>query len=259
MLANAFAGFDILVLDIEGTVCPITFVHDVLFPYALDALPKYLDQHWDSEAFAAYREAFPEDYRIDRGAFETHVRDLVARDVKAPYLKALQGLLWQAGYSSGELKAPLFPDVAPFITAAHAAGKRICIYSSGSVKAQKLLFAHTNATSPDLTMCISAWFDTVNAGPKTEVDSYKTILRSLGGLDGLDGLDASRCLFLSDNMNEVRAALLSGMRSLPVFRPGNATLPEDDHLSKFAINSFSPEADDKIQQSLAALREASQI
>ncbi|KAG5952933.1 enolase-phosphatase E1 [Claviceps sorghi] len=234
MLANAFAGFDIL------------------FPYALDALPKYLDQYWDSETFAAYREAFPEDYRIDRGAFEIHVRDLVARDVKAPYLKALQGLLWQAGYSSGELKAPLFPDVAPFITAAHAAGKRICIYSSGSVKAQKLLFAHTNGTSPDLTMCISAWFDTVNAGPKTEVDSYKTILTSLGGLD------ASRCLFLSDNMNEVRAALLSGMRSLPVSRPGNAALPEDDHLSKLAINSFSPEADDKIQRSLAALEEAAQ-
>ncbi|KAG6003515.1 enolase-phosphatase E1 [Claviceps pusilla] len=253
MLANAFADFDVLVLDIEGTVCPITFVHDVLFPYALDALPQYLDQHWDSQGFAPYREAFPEDCRIDRDAFETHVRDLVARDVKAPYLKALQGLLWQAGYASGELKAPLFPDVGPFITAAHAAGKRICIYSSGSVKAQKLLFAHTNGTPSDLTMCISAWFDTVNAGPKTEVDSYKIILSSLGGLD-----DASRCLFLSDNINEVRAALLSGMRSLPVFRPGNAALPEDDDLSKLAINNFSSDADEKIHQCLAALEKAAQ-
>ncbi|KAG6006066.1 enolase-phosphatase E1 [Claviceps maximensis] len=250
MLANAFADFDVLVLDIEGTVCPITFVHDVLFPYALDALPHYLDQYWNSEAFSVYREAFPEDCRIDRGAFETHFRDLVARDVKAPYLKALQGLLWQTGYASGEFKTPLFPDVGPFITAAHAAGKKICIYSSGSVKAQKLLFAHTTGTPPDLTMCISAWFDTINAGPKAEVGSYKTILSSLGGLD------ASRCLFLSDNINEVRAALLSGMRSLPVHRPGNAALPEDDHLSKLAINSFSSEADDRIQQCLVALEKA---
>ncbi|KAG5982329.1 enolase-phosphatase E1 [Claviceps digitariae] len=252
MLANAFSDFDVLLLDIEGTVCPITFVHDVLFPYALNALPQYLNQHWDSDAFAVNRQAFPEDCRIDRDAFETHVRDLVARDVKAPYLKALQGLLWQAGYASGELKAPLFPDVGPFITAAHAAGKTLCIYSSGSVKAQKLLFAHTNGTPSDLTMCISAWFDTVNAGPKTEVDSYKTILSSLGGLD------ASRCLFLSDNINEVRAALSSGMRSLPVSRPGNAALPEDDQLSNLAINSFSSEADSRIQQCLADLEKAPQ-
>ncbi|KAG6069353.1 hypothetical protein E4U32_000067 [Claviceps aff. humidiphila group G2b] len=249
MLAAAFADFDVLILDIEGTVCPITFVHHVLFPYALSALPQYLEHNWDSETFAAYREAFPEEYKIDRGAFEAHVRDLVAKDVKAPYLKALQGLLWQAGYASGELKAPLFSDVGAFITSAHAAGKRVCIYSSGSVKAQKLLFTHTNATPPDLTNCISEWFDTVNAGPKAEVESYKTILSSLGDPE------ASRCLFLSDNMKEVRAALLSGMRSLPVSRPGNAALPEDDPVSKLAIDSFS-DVDDRIQQCLAALDEA---
>ncbi|KAG6042185.1 enolase-phosphatase E1 [Claviceps citrina] len=253
MLAKAFQDFDVLLLDIEGTVCPISFVHDVLFPYSLSALPQYLEQYWDSDDFAVYREAFPEECRMDRGAFDSHVRDLVARDVKAPYLKALQGLLWQAGYASGKLKTPLFPDVGPFITAAHAAGKRICIYSSGSVRAQKLLFAHTTETPSDLTMCISAWFDTVNAGPKTDVDSYKTILSKLGGLN------ASRCLFLSDNIKEVRAALVSGMRSLPVFRPGNAALPEDDPLFKLAVNDFSPESDDKIQQCLAALEKAPTI
>ncbi|QPG95748.1 enolase-phosphatase E1 [Epichloe festucae Fl1] len=247
MLAKAFAEFDVLVLDIEGTVCPITFVRDVLFPYALSALPCYLEQHWESSDFATYREAFPEDCRIDRGAFEAHIRDLVARDVKAPYLKALQGLLWQAGYASGELKAPLFPDVAPFITAAHAAGKRICIYSSGSVKAQKLLFAHTNGKPSDLTGCISGWFDTVNAGPKTEVDSYNTILSDLGSSD------PSRCLFLSDNPKEVEAALLSGMQSLPVIRPGNASLLEDDYLSQIAIYDLSAESDERIQQCLATL------
>ncbi|POR33619.1 Enolase-phosphatase E1 [Tolypocladium paradoxum] len=244
-----FADFDMLVLDIEGTVCPISFVHDVLFPYALDALPRHLDSHWDSPSFARFRDAFPDEYRNDRAAFGAHVRDLVARDVKAPYLKALQGHLWQQGYESGELKAPIFPDVAPLITAAYAAGKKIIIYSSGSVPAQKLFFAHTTAQPSDLTPLISAWFDTVNAGPKTETASYTTILSSH------PTIAPARWLFLSDNLREISAALASGMRSLPVTRPGNAPLPPDNPLSRLAITDFSPESAERVGESLAALDE----
>ncbi|KHN97676.1 HAD-like domain protein [Metarhizium album ARSEF 1941] len=129
----------------------------------------------------------------------------MAADVKAPYLKALQGLLWQAGYDSGELKAPVFPDVACFISDAHRAGKMVMIYSSGSVPAQKLFFAHTTAQPPDLSQFITGWFDTVNAGPKTEASSYAVILSTH------PDIEASRWLFLSDNLEEVNAALASGM------------------------------------------------
>ncbi|GJN68249.1 enolase-phosphatase [Purpureocillium lilacinum] len=243
----ALSDFEVLVFDIEGTVCSISFVHDVLFPYALDALPGHLDQNWDSPIFAHYRDAFPPEYRNVRVALEAHVRDLVSRDVKAPYLKALQGHLWKQGYESGEIKAPLFPDVAPLIIAAHALGKRIIIYSSGSVPAQKLLFAHTNASPQDLTPLISEYFDTVNAGPKTEPGSYATILASH------PDIAPARWLFLSDNLKEVRAAMASGMRSLPVTRPGNAPYPSDDQLAQFAIPDFSPESDDRIRASLHAL------
>jgi enolase-phosphatase E1 len=175
------------------------------------------------------------------------VQDLVAADIKAPYLKALQGLLWRAGYESGELQAPMFPDVAPFITAAHAAGKRVIIYSSGSVAAQKLFFAYTTAEPSDLSPFISGWFDTVNAGPKTESSSYATILSAHSDIE------ASRWLFLSDNLKEVSAALAAGMRSLPVSRPGNAPLPLDNSLSSIAIYDFSPESESRIQESLSAL------
>ncbi|KAF5136667.1 hypothetical protein MHUMG1_04310 [Metarhizium humberi] len=247
MLARSFAGFSVIVLDIEGTVCPITFVHDVLFPYALRALPQYLDLHWHDSAFAQYRDAFPEEYRNDRLALESHVRDLVAADIKAPYLKALQGLLWQAGYDSGELKAPVFPDVALFISEAHSAGKKVMIYSSGSVPAQKLFFAHTTAQPSDLSQFITGWFDTVNAGPKTEASSYAAILSTH------PDIEPSRWLFLSDNLNEVNAALAAGMCSLPVSRPGNAPLPPENSLSGMAIPDFSPESETKIQKSLATL------
>jgi len=235
-MAAGFAEFDVVLLDIEGTVCPISFVKDVLFPYALDALPKVLDEQWDTPSFSQYRDAFPEEYRNSRDAFEAHVRDLVARDVKASYLKALQGHLWQHGYESGEIKAPLFPDVAPFITETHSSGKKVMIYSSGSVPAQKLLFGHTDTEPADMRPLISDWFDTVNAGPKTNVASYKTILSKY------PDIGPARWLFLSDNLKEVDAALTAGMRSVPVVRPGNEPLPEDHPLSMVAITHFLPKS-----------------
>ncbi|UKZ79351.1 hypothetical protein TrVFT333_007102 [Trichoderma virens FT-333] len=217
-----FGEFQVLLLDIEGTVCPISFVKDVLFPYALDVLPKFLIEQWDESSFAEYRNAFPEEYRNDRSAFEAHVRDLVARDVKASYLKALQGYLWKKGYESGVLKAPLFPDVPPFITNAHAAGQKIMIYS----------------------VLISDWFDTVNAGPKTDVASYTTILSHY------PDISPARWIFLSDNLNEVDAARQSGMHSVPAVRPGNAPLPSHHPLTEFALSEFTPAS---VSQAVAAI------
>lgn len=202
------------------------------FPYALQALPKVLDEQWESPAFASYREAFPEEYRNDRAALEAHVQDLVERDVKAPYLKALQGHLWRHGYETGVLRAPLFDDVPAFIKSAHAAGKKVIIYSSGSVPAQKLFFGHTTADPSDMMPFISDWFDTVNAGPKTEAESYTKILSTV------PETKPGRWLFLSDNIKEVDAARAAGMQSYPVIRLGNAPLPPDHPLTSSALTSF---------------------
>lgn len=38
-----------ILLDIEGTTCPVSFVSDVLFPYALAALPSYLANHHEDQ------------------------------------------------------------------------------------------------------------------------------------------------------------------------------------------------------------------
>ena len=212
-----------------------------------------LDEQWDSPELAAYRSAFPEAYRDDRNSLEEHVRDLVDRDVKAPYLKSLQGHLWQHGYQTGELKAPLFSDVAPFMKAAHARGKKVVIYSSGSVQAQKLLFGHTNAEPSDMKPLITDWFDTVNAGPKTDAASYRKILSHY------PKVGAVKWLFFSDNLSEVDAALQAGMRSLPLARPGNPALPLEHPLTSRAIADFTAASEEKGMAAIAATQETKEL
>ncbi|ERS97149.1 2,3-diketo-5-methylthio-1-phosphopentane phosphatase [Sporothrix schenckii ATCC 58251] len=199
------------------------------YPYSLSALPGTLASKWDSPSFAPYRDAFPAEYRASPDALTAHVQDLVARDVKASYLKGLQGLLWKDGYESGAIKAPLFADVLPALTAWHAAGVTLMIYSSGSVPAQKLLFQHTGVVGgatdasthgKDITPLLSDYFDTVNAGPKTAAASYSAILAA----HAKEFPNASNWLFLSDNVLEVAAAKEAGLQSYVVQRPGNAPL-----------------------------------
>lgn len=191
------------------------------FPYALEALPDVLESEWDSPEFAKYKDAFPSEHRSSRDAFEAHFRGLVEKDVKVSYLKSLQGYLWEEGYAKGDLKAPLFPDVAAKMAEWRQKGLSIMIYSSGSVAAQKLLFKHTNAPTSDLTAQIADWFDTVNAGLKTDASSYKAIASKH------PEFAPHEWLFLSDNVREVDAAIEAGMRSVVVQRPGNAPLSPD--------------------------------
>jgi enolase-phosphatase E1 len=195
-------------------------------------LPGTLESKWDDAEFASYRSAFPAEYSSSKSAFESHFRDLVSRDVKAPYLKNLQGYLWERGYETGELKAPLFPDVAPRIATWRAAGLPVLIYSSGSVPAQKLLFGHT--TDGDLLPSLRDYFDTVNAGPKTDPASYDKIAAKYQ-----DQFAKGDWLFLSDNVAEVDAAKSSGMQSFIVTRPGNAPLPDGIETKHRVIQDFT--------------------
>jgi enolase-phosphatase E1 len=153
----------------------------------------------------------------------------MAQDLKIPYLKALQGYLWTQGYLNGSLKCPLFPDVAPVLRAFHRAALPIVIYSSGSVPAQQLLFQHT--TDGDLRPLLSGYFDTVNAGPKTDSASYRKIA-------GTRQEDIAKWLFLSDNVNEVRAAKEAGMQACVVVREGNSPLSPEDREGQLVISSF---------------------
>jgi enolase-phosphatase E1 len=237
---QSLSGITTLLLDIEGTICPITFVKATLFPYFLEALPSHLEANWSFPTLAPYISAFPPEHATDKETLVTHVRDLVERDVKAPYLKALQGHLWEDGYRTGKYAAPVYEDVLRGLDSwpagqggseeAKGKGRQVAIYSSGSVPAQKLFMEHIKdpatpkgemGTVFDKRSQISAWFDTVNAGPKQESASYTTIAKELEK-------KPEEVLFLSDNVAEVRAAIQAGMKSILVEREGNAPLSDDD-------------------------------
>jgi enolase-phosphatase E1 len=206
--------------------------HYPQFPYALEVLPSILSTQWDSPTFCPYRDAFPPEHRSTPDALLAHVHDLMAQDLKIPYLKALQGYLWLTGYENGSLRCPLFPDVQPSMSAWHKAGIAIVIYSSGSVPAQKLLFQYTSSSpEADLRGLISGYFDTVNAGMKTERESYEKIAATRAE-------EIRKWLFLSDNVKEVDAAREAGMKSFVVVREGNAPLSGEEKERNTLVESF---------------------
>lgn len=194
-----------IVTDIEGTTSSLSFVKDVLFPYARARLPDYLRQHADD----AEVKALLDDAAALAGG-ELGVEQLIAqfidwidRDQKITPLKSLQGLIWEAGYRQGDFKGHVYADAARHLQAWKQAGYDLYVYSSGSVYAQKLLFGHTEFG--DLTPLFSGYFDT-HIGGKRETASYLAIAEQIG-------LAGSEILFLSDIVEELDAARAAGFNT----------------------------------------------
>jgi len=206
-----------VVTDIEGTTTRISFVHDVLFPYARARLPDFLAARAVEPEIAA---ALAEVRHLAPGAPElATLLSWMDKDAKITPLKTLQGLIWGEGYESGALHGELYADVAPSLRAWHAAGVRLCVYSSGSEAAQKLLFRHTQ--EGDLTGLLSGFFDT-RIGAKREPASYVSIAAATG-------LPAADMLFLSDVGAELDAAAAAGWRTCQLLRPQDAAVPAAGH------------------------------
>lgn len=223
-----------ILLDIEGTTTPIAFVHDVLFTYAREHVRDYLVQHANEleSDIAQLREEHARDSHNpppltgDLDSIATYVNWLIDRDRKSTGLKSLQGKIWREGYEAGTLKSQVFDDVRPAFERWHKNGLRIAIFSSGSVLAQQLLFAHTEAG--DLTTFIGDYFDTT-VGAKGDAESYRRIANNLN-------LPAEEILFISDVVTELEAARAAGMQTLLSIRPGNQPQPDPDRFQ--IIHSF---------------------
>jgi enolase-phosphatase E1 len=230
-----------LLLDIEGTTTPVDFVFKTLFPFAAARVEGFLREHsespetqqiiadlrqtWSGAAAAGapvWMETTP-DERLSSAA--AYVRWLIARDSKITPLKALQGKIWEAGFRQGLLKGEVYPDVGPAFARWRSQGRRIAIFSSGSVLAQKLLFAHSQAG--DLSVYLDAYFDTTT-GPKHEAASYQKIAAALA-------LVPPEILFVSDLAAELDAAAAARMRTALSLRPGT---PLPERTAHGAIGSF---------------------
>lgn len=222
-----------LLLDIEGTTTPIAFVHEVLFPYARDHVKEFLEHNAGDEEVRADVERLRGEQAEDVNngeqpptSIDAYVEWLIARDRKSTGLKSLQGKIWRHGYADGTLKSQVYADVAPAFARWRASGLSINIFSSGSVLAQQLLFAHTEAG--DLSNFIDQYFDT-NVGKKGEAQSYRKIAETLG-------LRPDEILFISDVVAELDAAREAGMETLLSIRPGNQSQERAE--SYQAIHSF---------------------
>lgn len=211
-----------IVTDIEGTTSSISFVKDVLFPYARRHLPAWIATHADRPEVQHWlHEAAKQAGLVSASQAEivAMLRQWIDEDRKATPLKALQGMIWADGYRSGEYRAHLYPEVAARLRAWRAQGIDLYVYSSGSVAAQKLFFGHSEAG--DLTPLFDGYFDT-EIGAKREADSYRHILAALGRR-------GDEALFLSDVVEELDAAREAGMGTMLLARAPAACPPECAH------------------------------
>ena len=215
-----------IITDIEGTTGSIAFVKEVLFPYARTNLADHVRRHEHEQPIRSLLE----DVNKEIGAPQTTEQAITQliqwldQDNKVTPLKTLQGLIWEAGYLKGDFKGHIYPDAVKNLKAWKALGLDLYIYSSGSVYAQKLLFAHTDYG--DLTPLFNGYFDT-HIGGKKEKDSYSNIAKQLV-------IPANQLLFLSDIKEELDAALAVGFQTIWLVRDALPN-PQAEHRQ---VNSF---------------------
>ena len=199
-----------IVTDIEGTTSSIAFVHEVLFPYARSHLGNYIRDHHLETPVANCLQEVSQTVGQELEDIISRLDEWMAADRKITPLKTLQGLVWADGYASGDFKGHIYEDAWRQLVTWHQQGIRLYIYSSGSVRAQQLLFGHTDYG--DLNGLFEGYFDT-RIGAKTEQASYRHIIEQLG-------LAGPEILFLSDVRQELDAARSAGMKTRWLLRSG---------------------------------------
>ncbi len=213
-----------ILTDIEGTTSSLSFVKDVLFPYSRERMAAFVQDHRDDPEVVRLRNE-----TSALAGFDLTVEQAIAQlaawidaDRKAPPLKALQGMIWEEGYRDGAFFGHVYEDAVRKLREWKAGGLGLYVFSSGSVHAQKLLFAHTEYG--DLTPLFSGYFDT-RTGPKQEPESYSEIARSIG-------LAPESVLFLSDIEAELDAARAAGFATCLLARPPSNPAAADHPLAR---------------------------
>lgn len=200
-----------IVTDIEGTTSSLSFVHDVLFPYARARIAEFVRANRSDPAVGAQLNAVREQSGVhtDDEIIATLLK-WIDEDRKLTPLKALQGMIWESGFKNADFKGHVYEDAARCLRAWHASGLKLYVFSSGSVHAQKLLFGYSD--HGDLASLFSGFFDTT-IGAKREPSAYQAIAREMA-------LPPIEILFLSDIVQELDAARTAGLQTTQVLRDG---------------------------------------
>ena len=227
-----------ILLDIEGTTCPVSFVTEDLFPYAQSALKDFLERHKDDASISRLINNAEDEWMQDQDEESTTLRQqsekmqqpkylrvesylqlLIALDKKSTTLKDIQGKVWKEGYTTGKITSHLFEDAYKSLKKWQKQGFILGIYSSGSVEAQRLLYKYTSRG--DIENLFSHWFDT-HIGNKKEQISYTTIASAMA-------CKPQNILFISDNSDECDAAKRASLRTLYSLRKGNPQQDAKNH------------------------------
>jgi len=214
-----------IVTDIEGTTSSLSFVKDVLFPYARKHIAGFIAEQQNEaavgEQLTAIKKLVGKELTLEEIAVQLH--QWIDQDQKITPLKTLQGLLWEKGYRQGDFKGHVYQDAADCLRQWHAAGIALYVYSSGSVYAQKLLFEFSEFG--DMTSLFSGYFDT-NTGLKQDTHSYEKIAEEIS-------VAAGEILFLSDIKAELDAAKLAGMQTCWLLRDEIGPASEHTQVMRF--------------------------
>ncbi|WP_417228006.1 acireductone synthase [Amphritea sp.] len=221
-----------ILTDIEGTTTDINFVHKVLFPYAYEHLSDYLRSHADGETVQSILTEAREVLGQPDADVETLISaflNWIEQDKKVTALKNLQGLIWVNGYENKDFRGHLYDDAYEYLQRWRQQGLALYVFSSGSVKAQKLLFGHSDFG--DLTPLFSGYYDT-HIGHKREASAYRKIAEDIG-------LPATEILFLSDIVEELDAAREAGMATVLLARdePVVSDHPVVENFQQIALNA----------------------
>lgn len=208
-----------ILTDIEGTTTSLSFVQEVLFPYAANHLPDFVRTHKEEQEVRSllHEVSAIQQAQLDDEEAINVLLKWIKEDQKLAPLKALQGMIWEQGYAAKDYFGHVYPDAPIVLKRWHEQGLGLFVFSSGSVYAQKLLFGHTEAG--DLTGLFSDYFDT-RTGPKKEAASYRAIAQEIGK-------EPHSILFLSDVGAELDAAKEAGMQTTQLLRMG--TTADDGH------------------------------
>lgn len=226
-VAHRFSAGLILV-DIEGTISPISFVRDTLFAYSREHMASFLAERGHEPAVAEILD----ETRQQSGDADP-LRILLAwqdQDVKASPLKKLQGLIWERGYAEGAYQAPLYPDALEALEAWNSIGLPVHVYSSGSLKAQELFFRYS--TSGDIRTRFAGFYDT-GIGNKQAPDSYRRIIE-------IAGIPAASTLFFSDNPGELAAASDAGLQVVQVVKDATVADAHFHQITSFDQIAIDP-------------------
>ncbi|XKL69530.1 hypothetical protein PGB90_007299 [Kerria lacca] len=235
-----------VLLDIEGTISSVSFVKDILFPCIRENLKQYIEDNWSKQEFRSIlnllKKQFAEDVankvenlvpivenENEKDSVIQNVLYQMDLDRKNVALKKLQGNILKNVFHSGKLKGHVYDDVVPALKSWKKNGKKLYIYSSGSVEAQKLLFRYS--VYGDILDLFCEHFDT-EIGFKTDPKSYTNIAKTIGCF-------TTDIIFVTDVIKEAEAASEAGCRVVISLRPGNYPISDSDKIKYECIYSFA--------------------